>query len=240
MTPETYNSRPYYPFNLDNLNIAGTPHSDADTTHAHADSDTDTHTDSDADTDTHADADADAHSDTDATPLHADPPPAPSNLTAVVAGPDQINLYWNPSSGATQYIVERSVDGGTWTVLARGPLGVLFRHRSRWPRRPTTIASWRLPAPAARRPVRRRVAETDAAVDSLSVQPLNIAATRKSPFIGAVATFTDANTLTAAGSFVAMIRWGDGSTSRGTVSGGDGQLHGDRPTYVFRRGPFCC
>ncbi len=58
-------------------------------------------------------------------------------------------------------------------------------------------------------------AETEAAVDTLSVQPVTIAATRRSPFVGAVATFTDANTLTASGSFVATIHWGDGQHQPG-------------------------
>jgi hypothetical protein len=44
------------------------------------------------------------------------------------------------------------------------------------------------------------------------------------PFTGPVATFTDANALAIAGSFAAIIRWGDGSVTRGTIRGGDGSF----------------
>jgi hypothetical protein len=67
-------------------------------------------------------------------------------------------------------------------------------------------------------------AQTGAVADALSAQSLSIATTRRLPFTGTVATFTDANALTAAGSFVAIIHWGDGSVSRGTISGANGDF----------------
>jgi hypothetical protein len=42
------------------------------------------------------------------------------------------------------------------------------------------------------------------------------------PFSGAVATFTDTDTVNDAGDFTATINWGDGTTTTGTVSGGSG------------------
>src|SRR5262249_34373502 len=42
------------------------------------------------------------------------------------------------------------------------------------------------------------------------------------PFSGAVATFSDTNTVNDAGDFAATINWGDGTTTSGTVSGGSG------------------
>lgn len=126
--------------------------------------------------------------------------------------------------GATQYIVERSVNGGMWTVLASG---VVFASYSDSGLLASTTYTYCVLAVsgAGDSPASASAgAETDAQLDSLSAQPLTIAAARRSPFIGAVATFTDANTLTAAGSFVAIIRWGDGSISRGTVSGEDGNF----------------
>ena len=61
-----------------------------------------------------------------------------------------------------------------------------------------------------------------------------VAAVEGTPLSGAlVATFTDANPLAVAGDFTATITWGDGSTSSGTVTAGDGDFSvtGDH-TYV--------
>ena len=154
---------------------------------------------------------------------------------AVFAGSGQIILYWAPSTGATQYIVERSVDGGMWTVLTSGDL---FASYSDTGLQASTNYAYRVIAVSGADESDASAtadAETAAAagtattptaalVDSLSVQSLSIAATRKSPFDGAVAAFTDADTSTAASRFVATIHWGDGSVSRGTVSGGDGNF----------------
>jgi hypothetical protein len=63
---------------------------------------------------------------------------------------------------------------------------------------------------------------TTAQADLLAMQPLIITAARRIPRVAPVATFTDANLSTTAVSFAAIIRWGDGSVSRGTISGGAG------------------
>jgi hypothetical protein len=50
---------------------------------------------------------------------------------------------------------------------------------------------------------------------------------------GAVATFTDVNTTSPASDFAATVDWGDGQTTTGTVSGGNGSLTvGGSHTYV--------
>ena len=70
-------------------------------------------------------------------PLPAPPPPPPppplapvpappANLGASLAGPNQISLAWSPSAGASQYVVERSPDGSTWSVIAAGVAATTF------------------------------------------------------------------------------------------------------------------
>src|SRR5580704_9615011 len=51
-------------------------------------------------------------------PGPADPPPAPSGLTAT-AGSAQVSLSWTASSGATSYDVKRgTTNGGPYTQIA--------------------------------------------------------------------------------------------------------------------------
>lgn len=53
----------------------------------------------------------------DDTPLEK--PLAPDNLSAVPAGPDQIDLAWNDNAdNESEYLVERSLDGTAWTLAA--------------------------------------------------------------------------------------------------------------------------
>jgi hypothetical protein len=58
--------------------------------------------------------------------------------------------------------------------------------------------------------------------DGLTGQPVTIDAIENTPFSGVVASFSNSDSLTAASDFTAMIDWGDGATSAGTVSGGNG------------------
>jgi hypothetical protein len=58
--------------------------------------------------------------------------------------------------------------------------------------------------------------------DQLAGSPVTFTVLAGSPFNGAVATFTDANTANTAGDFTATIDWGDGTTTPGVVSGGGG------------------
>jgi hypothetical protein len=60
--------------------------------------------------------------------------------------------------------------------------------------------------------------------DQLAPMGTSFTATQGQPFNGAVASFTDTNTVTAATDFSATIDWGDGATSSGTVSGGNGNF----------------
>ena len=58
--------------------------------------------------------------------------------------------------------------------------------------------------------------------DVLAGTPASFAAQTAIPFNGTVATFTDANSANVASDFTALIDWGDGHTSVGTVTGGGG------------------
>jgi hypothetical protein len=53
----------------------------------------------------------------------------------------------------------------------------------------------------------------------LSATGLNVSATAGAPFSGAVATFTNADPFGGASSYAAVITWGDGNSSAGTITG---------------------
>jgi hypothetical protein len=56
----------------------------------------------------------------------------------------------------------------------------------------------------------------------ITASPVNFAATEQSPFNGTVATFTDDDPNATAGSFIAIIDWGDASTTFGTITADGG------------------
>jgi len=58
----------------------------------------------------------------------------------------------------------------------------------------------------------------------LSAAAANFSATAGAPFSGAVATFTTADKIDSAAAFSAVITWGDGSTSTGLITGGNGSF----------------
>jgi VCBS repeat-containing protein len=58
--------------------------------------------------------------------------------------------------------------------------------------------------------------------DGLTPHALSFAATAGQSFSGTMATFSDSDLATAAGDFTATINWGDGTSSAGTVTGGNG------------------
>jgi hypothetical protein len=58
----------------------------------------------------------------------------------------------------------------------------------------------------------------------LTGHSLEITLSEGSTFDGPVAIFSDAQTATIAGRFIATIDWGDGESSPGTVSGSDGSF----------------
>jgi len=60
------------------------------------------------------------------TPVPTPPPPVPPPASVVLASatPTAVDLRWAPPAGAASYVVERSVDGVNWAVLAKGgPIG---------------------------------------------------------------------------------------------------------------------
>ena len=60
--------------------------------------------------------------------------------------------------------------------------------------------------------------------DQLNGAGTPLSAVEGAEFSGQVATFSDADTSTAATAFTASISWGDGSTSPGQVNGGSGNF----------------
>jgi adhesin/invasin len=58
--------------------------------------------------------------------------------------------------------------------------------------------------------------------DILTAQPTTISANANQGFLSEVATFTDADPSALASDFTATINWGDGTTTVGTVTGGNG------------------
>jgi Ca2+-binding RTX toxin-like protein len=58
--------------------------------------------------------------------------------------------------------------------------------------------------------------------DTLTPQGKTISANPNQSFSGAVASFGDTDTVSVAGDFAALVNWGDGTTSAGTVSGSNG------------------
>ena len=45
-------------------------------------------------------------------------PAAPTNLTASASSTSRIDLAWTAASGASSYLIQRSLDGATWTQIA--------------------------------------------------------------------------------------------------------------------------
>jgi hypothetical protein len=64
---------------------------------------------------------------------------------------------------------------------------------------------------------------SDPALTAMGI-PGGISVTEGVPYSGPVATFTDPNTLALASEYIALIKWGDGTTSMGTVTGGSGSF----------------
>jgi hypothetical protein len=204
---ETYDNQPYYPFNLDNLNIAGAS--------------------------TPVSPPASPPSDP---PTPAAAPQAPSNLQAVLTSLTQIDLFWSASAGASSYIVQRSLNGSNWSPLTTTDTATSYSDANL---SFSTTYDYRVVAvsSAGSSPASASVsAGTGAQPDVLSAQSLNLSLQRKSSFNRPVVDFTDANTATDAGVFIATINWGDGRVTAGTIVGGNGTFTVDgRHTYLKAR-----
>ena len=213
---ETYNNQPYYPFNLDNLNIAGTsiappppppppppplPPPPPPPPHP--------------------------------PPIQPQPPQDPSNLSAALGGLTLVNLSWSASAGASDYIVQRSLDGINWSPLTTTDTTITYADLNL---NYSTVYYYRVLAvsSAGISPAGSTVsAETGAQPDVLSAQSLILSLRRRSLYIGPVVTYRDVNATTGAGQFLATIHWGDGKVSVGTISGNDGYFTIDgRHTYL--------
>jgi hypothetical protein len=212
---QTYNNLPYWPFNIDNLNIAGP----APTPPPPTPTPTPTPTPSPTPTPTPT-----------PTPVPTPTPPVdsvpsvPQNLSAAAVGPSQIDLTWDPSPGATSYMVERSSGDGTWVVIARGVLAPSYVDAGLAASTTYQYAVMATSGGGDSGPSAPATAQTGPPTDALVIQPLVITAARRQPFKGIVATFADANPTATLDRFVATIHWGDGRVSPGTVTGSNGQF----------------
>jgi hypothetical protein len=149
-------------------------------------------------------------------------PPPPTNLKANLVGLTRINLAWTPPSGASSYIVDRSVGGNPWSAIATNVTSASYSDSGL--DYSTTYAYQVLAVSSAGQSVPSSVVstETGARPDLLTMQAMTVSATRKSLFSGPVAIFTDANITATAGQFLAAINWGDGAITTASVIGGRG------------------
>src|SRR5205085_1268067 len=68
---------------------------------------------------------------------------------------------------------------------------------------------------------------------ALSAKGVSIVATEGAAFSGVVATFTDANVNSSVADFTAVISWGDGNSSAGTVTADGGGLFTVTGNYTY-------
>ncbi len=140
----------------------------------------------------------------------------------MLVSPTQINLAWAPSTGATSYVVDRSIGGTTWSAIATNVTtpsyvdsGLGYSTTYMYRVMAVSNAGQSVPSSVVS-------TQTGARPDVLAMQPMTISATRKTLFSGPVAIFTDANSTTIASRFIATINWGDGAVTTAGVVGGNG------------------
>jgi hypothetical protein len=196
---ETYNNQPYYAFNLDNLNVSTAPPDPPPPPQPPP-------------------------------PTPPPPPPAPvpsppqspSGLSVVLIGLNSIGVSWNASAGASSYVLERSLDQNSWSVIGSAVTSTSFVDAGLAYSTTYYYRVWAISGAGSSLPSAVVGAVTKAQSDALSGQPLIINATRGQLFIGPVATFTDQNIQAARGQFVATINWGNGHRSVGRVTVSNG------------------
>jgi len=156
----------------------------------------------------------------------------------MLGGLTLINLSWSASAGASNYIVQRSLDGSSWSPLTTTDTTTAYsdlnlNYSTTYYYRVLAVSS------AGVSPVSSIVsAETGAQPDVLSAQSLILSLKRNSSFNGPVATFTDANATTSAGQFLATIKWGNGKVTVGTIAGNDGNFTVNGSHTYLKAGSF--
>jgi hypothetical protein len=131
------------------------------------------------------------------------------NVTSDAAGDFTATIVWGDGTTTSGTVVGSNgsftVEGGhTYADEAGEPVSVTLTHT----------------ADQAQATASGNVAVAEGDVLTAHSTPIFAAVNRA--FSGAVATFTDADTATAAGDFTATINWGDGTTTTGTVVGSNG------------------
>jgi large repetitive protein len=133
--------------------------------------------------------------------------------TAVTASDFSASIDWGDGSSASAASV--TLNGGVFTVTGShsfvdaGTFDVAVTVTQGAPTTFSTSAS---------------ATATISQDDSFTASAASLTATVGSAFSGTVATFTDSDTQTSAAQLTAVISWGDGNDSAGTVTGSDGQF----------------
>ncbi len=140
----------------------------------------------------------------------------------MVAGSNQIVLSWDPSSGASSYILERSLDANNWSTIASGLTATSYtdsglNYSTTYYYRATAVSNV---GNSDASPVIAAV--TQAQPDQITAHGLALVAAKGQLFSNPVATFTDANATTGASAFTATISWGNGRSTTGTITGSNG------------------
>ncbi len=224
---QTYNGLPYWPLNLDNLNIGVSSSPSPTPTPTPTPIPTPTPTPIPTPTPTPTPPSTPTPTPIpppSPTPPSGSVPPTPINLTAIAVGPSQIDLTWDPSPGATGYMVERTYNGGMWVIIARSGATPSYADTGLADFTMYQYAVMATSGDGYSDPSAPATARTGPMTDALSIQPMVITATRRQSFSGVVATFTETDVLASSRSFIAVIRWGDGGVSRGTVTGSNGRF----------------
>ncbi len=154
-------------------------------------------------------------------------------MSAALGGITLVNLSWSASTGASDYIVQSSLDGVSWSPLTTTDTTITYADANL---NYSTLYYYRVLAvsSAGISPASSTVSvQTGVQPDVISAQTLILNLKRRSTYTGPVAMFTDANVTTSAGQFLATINWGNGNVTIGTISGNDGYFTIDgRHTYL--------
>jgi RHS repeat-associated protein len=142
-------------------------------------------------------------------------PPAPTGLTATAGGPSRVNLSWSDVPNETGFSVERSTDGSTFTRV--GQVGAHVTAYADTGLAGGTTYDYRVRATSAAgdSPDSATAGATTPETSAVTVEPID--AVEGVAFTAGVAGFSAPDDTVRASDYTALVDWGDGSTSVGTV-----------------------
>ncbi|MBV9941970.1 MAG: hypothetical protein JO262_07585 [Solirubrobacterales bacterium] len=148
-------------------------------------------------------------------------------LTAPTTGACTVNRLGSPASAFEEFvpITPRSAWIETasptiWSILTRRPFGNTCSGCNTFENNAQGI-EWPVWLEAGQS---RTFSFQTKIVDTVPTGGLSLSGTAGNSTSGTVATITDPNTSATAGSYSATINWGDGTTSSGTITGGNGSF----------------